>query len=342
MGRPAAARTLAAMATATVLATVVAAPDVAGAQVACPDTSTLDVPGAEYQQVVCLEDLTTRSNPRTDTGASTGAGTRESGSLHSEHTDHVDAPVPGLQIEGWFPDSCDHYQPETNDFMPACDDGMRHNGQFVIRIPNDWDGVHLVVGGTPGLRTQFASDIILSDRVLAKGWAYVSQDKGNTGLNFFRAGDDETGGSRTSWIPGRAVEQWATMMALAADAAVGALQQSHGRSPALTYAAGISNGGYQTRLALERYPDLFDGGVDWEGTLFTPDGPNLYTYIPPILQAYPAARAGDGDAYRKLVHEGRLPPDSEPVWDHHYSIYYGTVASTYRPVVDPEYTNGVA
>ena len=33
---------------------------------------------------------------------------------------------------------------------------------------------------------------------------------------------------------------------------------------------GISNGGYLTRWQLEKRPDLYDGGVDWEGTLFTP------------------------------------------------------------------------
>ena len=34
---------------------------------------------------------------------------------------------------------------------------------------------------------------------------------------------------------------------------------------------GISNGGYLTRWQLENRPDLYDGGVDWEGTLFDSD-----------------------------------------------------------------------
>ena len=44
--------------------------------------------------------------------------------------------------------------------------------------------------------------------------------------------------------------------------------------------AGISNGGYLTRWQLENRPDLYDGGLDWEGTLFRADGPNLFTYLP--------------------------------------------------------------
>jgi putative cell wall-binding protein len=309
---------------------------------ACPDLSALTIPGAEFSQAVCLEDLTTLSNPRTDTGAATGAGTRGSGSIHSKLTRFPQEPVPGVQIEGWFPDSCDHYAVENNSFMPRCSNGLRRNGQFVIRVPNGWDGQHLVVAGTPGVRTQFSSDIIISDFVLARGWAYASQDKGNTGLNFFRAGDEETGGSRTQWIPAKATAQWAERMRLAALAAQGALSQLHGREADLTYATGISNGGHQTRLALEQFPDLFDGGVDWEGTLLIPEAPNLFTYLPPALNAYPAYKLGSDDAYEQIVHEGRMPPDSEPIWDNHWSIYWGLVQSTYRPLFDPEYTNYVA
>jgi len=318
-------------------------PDRAQAQEpGCPDLTELQVPGAEFFEAVCLDDLTTLSNPRTDTGGATGAGTRGNGTLHSSKTQLTTEPVPGVQIDGWFPDSCDRYAPENNTFLPACNGAFRHNGQFVLRIPNDWDGEHLVVGGTPGLRTQYASDIILSDFVLARGWAYASQDKGNTGLNFFRSGDDETGGSLATWIPGRAIEQWAPSMESTALAAEGVLEQLHGRAPSLTYAAGISNGGHQTRLALERYPETFDGGIDWEGTLLTPEEPNLFTYLPPLLANYPEYRAGSGSAYDAMVHEGRVPPDSQPIWDNHWSIYWGLVQSTYRPVYDPEYTQYVA
>ena len=41
--------------------------------------------------------------------------------------------------------------------------------------------------------------------------------------------------------------------------------------PAHTYAVGTSNGGYQVRRAMEEAPNLFDGGVDWEGTYVDAD-----------------------------------------------------------------------
>jgi hypothetical protein len=174
-------RMLMAVVLALVGALVAAPPSMAQEEPDCPALDAIGVPGAEYQQAVCLEDLTTLGNERTDTGGSTGAGTRSGGSLHSGFTVHPDQPVPGVQIEGWFPDSCDRYAPENNAFVPACPTGMRHNSQFVIRIPNDWDGQTLVVAGTPGIHTQFSSDIVISDRALVRGWAYASQDKGNTG-----------------------------------------------------------------------------------------------------------------------------------------------------------------
>ena len=70
-----------------------------------------------------------------------------------------------------------------------------------------------------------------------------------------------------------------------------------GAAPGRMYVAGISNGGYLARWQLENRPDLYDGGLDWEGSLFRADGPNLLTYLPTALKNYPAY-AATGDAGR--------------------------------------------
>lgn len=143
------------------------------------DLAAIEVEGAEFSQARCLPDLSTAGN----TFRTTGGGSRENPTLHSELTEFPPGAVPGLQVEGWFPDSCDRYEPEAAiAFMPTCDNGLRHNGQFVLRIPDAWDGTHLVVAGAPGIRDQYAQDPILSDWVLARGWAYIAHDRGRPEL----------------------------------------------------------------------------------------------------------------------------------------------------------------
>ena len=50
---------------------------------------------------------------------------------------------------------------------------------------------------------------------------------------------------------------------------------------------GTSNGGYQVRRAMDEAPDLFDGGVDWEGTFIDPSGPNILIDLPPAIKNFP-------------------------------------------------------
>ena len=59
-----------------------------------------------------------------------------------------------------------------------------HQGRFLLRLPKEWNG-KLVVGGASGTRSEFNGDLVISDFVLQKGYAYASQNKGT--LNF-RAG----------------------------------------------------------------------------------------------------------------------------------------------------------
>src|SRR5262249_33584362 len=186
-----------------------------------------------------------------------------SAELQSKSSTPPTPPVRGLQIDGYFPDACNAFQAEPalvakdgSPFIPGCTPppvlgqtcllGCHHDGQFVLRIPDSWDG-HLLSAGTPGIRDAFASDFILSDYALEKRWAYVSQDKGNMGANFFRSGTDESGTAGTPWVPGAAIREWTVRMRQATRAAralLTALAHEYGlKGVTRSYIAGISNGG---------------------------------------------------------------------------------------------------
>jgi predicted esterase len=195
-----------------------------------------------------------------------------------------------------------------------------------MRFPNDWNG-KLVITGAPGVRGQYALDFIFSDWLLARGYAFASTDKGNTGVNFFRDGTQ----------PGDAVAEWHERVEELTRATKGTVEQRYGREPSRTYITGISNGGYLTRYALENTPELYDGGVDWEGTLFRQDGPNLFTYLPSALRNYPGeCQLGDEAACRRMIRAG-FQPGSRFLWDEHYAEYWDLTQRIYREEFDPEY-----
>ncbi|GAA3422620.1 hypothetical protein [Streptosporangium vulgare] len=104
-----------------------------------------------------------------------------------------------------------------------------------------------------------------------------------------------------------------TQVAIAAKAVVA---QRYGRLPKRTYAAGISNGGYLVRWQLENRAWLYDGGIDWEGTLWRVKGDNLVNYLPPALRAYPA---GDTQG----MYDAGFARGSEFLWPFHYQYYWG-------------------
>lgn len=132
---------------AAVLALAAAAAHAQLASTPCANIGALAVPGAEKQDKVCLADLTTKylvAVNRTD--ASDWA------TLHSQATRNPPGAVPGIQIDGYFPDTS-----TTNGYF-----GWFHDSQFVIRLPDNWNG-KLVVTGAPGVRRQYANDYLLSD-----------------------------------------------------------------------------------------------------------------------------------------------------------------------------------
>ncbi|GGP93599.1 tannase/feruloyl esterase family alpha/beta hydrolase [Streptomyces roseolilacinus] len=296
-------------ATATASTTATATPGGGGH---CARLAQVRVPGAEHQRAACLDELTT-------------AGTVASG-----HTDTADwagltpkdlavpSGVPGIQIDGYFPDSS-----TTN-----TNHGWNHDAQFVVRLPDRWNG-GLVVAGTPGNREQYANDRAIADWVLARGYAYAATDKGNTGLAFHRDGK----------APGDAVAEWNHRFTQLTRAARAAVAQRYLRPPSRTLATGMSNGGYLVRWQLENRPELYDGGVDWEGTLWRPDGPTLLHFLPGALRDHPVYAAGGADAERarNSLHAAGFPAGSEFLWPFHHRVYWDLTQRVYREEFDPGY-----
>ncbi|WP_199754939.1 tannase/feruloyl esterase family alpha/beta hydrolase [Amycolatopsis sp. WAC 04197] len=268
------------------------------------------VPGAATQRLSCLDDLTTTGTLATGhTVQSDWAGLTSAG---------FPAPkgVPGIQIDGYFPDS------STSNTAH----GWNHDAQFVLRLPDRWNG-GLVVSGSPGVRRQYANDRAIGDQVLAAGYAFAATDKGNTGADF------HTDGRR----PGDAIAEWNSRVTQLTIAAKAAVAHRYGRPPSRTLAAGMSNGGYLVRWQLENRPWLYDGGIDWEGTLWHEDGPNLFTFLPPAIKAYPAYAAGSAQAHQEILDAG-FAPGSEFLWKYHNDVYWGLTQRIYQAEFDPSFT----
>ncbi|WP_425425610.1 tannase/feruloyl esterase family alpha/beta hydrolase [Amycolatopsis marina] len=278
----------------------------------CSAAQRLHVPRAEHRTVACLRDLTT------------------AGTIRSGHTDPADwagltqdalpvpPPVPGIQVDGYFRD----------DSATNTNHGWQHDAQFVLRLPERWNG-GLVVSGSPGNREQYANDRVISDWVLARGYAFAATDKGNTGLRFFTDGDR----------PGDAIAEWNHRVTELTRAARAVVAQRYHRPPARTLMTGLSNGGYLVRWQLENRPELYDGGVDWEGTLWTEEGPNLVDFLPPALRAYPRYADGGADAdeaHADLVAAG-FPVGSEFLWPFHHQYYWDLTQRIYREEIDPAF-----
>ena len=276
----------------------------------CARQSKVSVPGAQVQKVACLGDLTTAGTVASGhTNANDWAGLHAAGTVNPTG-------VPGIQVDGYFPDTS-----TTN-----ANNGWNHDSQFVLRIPDHWNG-GLVVSGAPGVRGQYANDFIISDWVLSKGYAFASTDKGNTGTAFYRDGS----------APGGSIREWNSRVTQLTVAAKTTLRKVYTKSPKRTWMVGISNGGYLTRWQLENRPDLYDGGVDWEGTLFRAEGPNLLTYLPTALKNYPKyAATGDQAAHDAMIAAGFVP-GSEFLWAFHYSYYWDLTQRIYREELDPQW-----
>jgi hypothetical protein len=234
--------------------------------------------------------------------------------------------------------------------------------RIVIRLPDDWNG-RMVVAGASGTRSEYNGDFAWSDYVVQKGYAYVSQNKGVYNL-FITAlppvllpsppSDplscrlNPASGIYVHFYdndPGQEFTRWNQFMLEATVIGRTALGFRYGRPPARTYAVGTSNGGYQVRRAIETAPDLFDGGVDWEGTFVDAVAPNLLSTLPVGILNYPdyvtSGFSVAGTAAKNMRDAG-YPPDipgtaTPSLWGNYYNEFWEVTQCQWQKRLDPAY-----
>ena len=242
--------------------------------------------------------------------------------------------VPGIQLDGRIADD------------------PTGEARILFRLPNQWNG-KLVVAGASGTRSEFNGDFAWSDYVLQQGYAYVSQNKGV--LNFYLTTAADPLGCRLNpssavYVhfydndPGQPFTRWTDYMIEATRIGKNAVTANYGQSPSRTYAVGTSNGGYQVRRALEAAPELFDGGVDWEGTYIDPVAPNLLSALPPAILNFPdyvnSGYDQNSTAAENIVLAG-YPPDivSGPnsLWGLYWAQFWEVTLCQWQKRLDPSY-----
>ena len=251
--------------------------------------------------------------------------------------------VPGIQVQARIP---------TDPLGEA---------RILIRMPDGWNG-KLVVAGASGTRSEFNGDFAWSDYVVQKGYAYVSQNKGIYNL-FVSAAADPLGCrlNPASKVfvhfydddPAAVFTRWNEVMLVATKIGRSALEIRYGRRPARTYAVGTSNGGYQVRRAMETAPELFDGGVDWEGTFVDPVAPDILSTLPPAILNYPdyvASGFDAGSTAAKNIRGAGYPPDltvtsagaTTSLWGLYWTQFWEVTQCQWQKRLDPAYDTYVS
>jgi hypothetical protein len=224
--------------------------------------------------------------------------------------------------------------------------------RILLRLPNGWNG-RLVVAGASGTRSEFNGDFAWSDYVVQKGYAYASQNKGV--LNLYLTTSTDPLGCRLNPVstvfvhfydtdPGQPFTRWREFIIDAARLARVALKAHYGRPPRFTFAVGTSNGGYQVRRAIETAPDLFDGGVDWEGTFVDSVAQNLLTDLPAAILNFPDYAASGFDANStaaKNIRAAGYPPDlvsgTISLWGLYWAQFWEVTQCQWQKRLDPTY-----
>jgi len=314
---------------------------------------------ADTQEVQCVQsaDLTT-ANPDTTPQDNSRPGLPPSAFTPRTDAQAVspDAPnrtpitraVPGVQITGAMADDTD--------------------ARWVLRIPEGWNG-GIVVGVPGGLRSEFMGDYIFSDFVVQEGYAYASTNKGT--LNFFFTEpltdalacrlSPPPAATSAAFVhfyiaePKDTIVEWFRRTREATELAHLAVAAYKERAAERTYLMGISNGGHVVRRLLAEAPELYDGGIDWEGVYWAPGGPHILIDLPAALRPYrDYAFSGfnpANPAHQAIVSAG-YPPDIRanpptpantfsPVvgslYETHANNYWDVTACVFARELDPAY-----
>jgi hypothetical protein len=254
-----------------------------------------------------------------------------------DHRTPIAGPVPGVQIEARIAED------------------PQGQARVLLRLPDNWNG-RLVVAGAAGTRSEFNGDFAWSDYVVQERYAYVSQNKGT--LNLKASDGTDSAACRLNPSvpllfhffdddPGMLFTRWAKFMAHAARLGRAAVRFHYGREAQYTYAVGTSNGGYQVRRAVESYPELFDGGVDWEGTFVQANMPNLLSTLPAAILNFPdyaAAGFEPNSTAAKNIRAAGYPPDlmsqdgkTTSLWGLNYLQYWEVTMCQWQKRLDPTY-----
>lgn len=326
----------------------------AHAKLTCADV--LKALSRELADATCFEstDLTTKNplttppdnlfpdlsfTPRTDRGVISPRGNPAE---QNKPNTAITIEVPGLQIQARI-----------------ASDPLKQ-ARFLLRLPRDWNG-RLVVAGASGTRSEFNGDFAWSDYVVQKGYAYASQNKGVLNLQFTAPTDplgcrlNPDSGVFVRFFandPGQVFTRWAQFMIKAGELAREGVKAAYGPPPRYTYAVGTSNGGYQVRRAIEEAPQLFDGGVDWEGTFVDEHAPNLLTDLPAAVLNFPdyrnAGASGATSTAAKNIVAAGYPPDiasdivtlpltPTTLWTRNWAQFWEVTLCQWQKRLDPTY-----
>lgn len=251
----------------------------------------------------------------------------------------ITSAVPGIQVSGSF-----------------ADDPTRE-ARFVVRLPETWNG-RLVVAGASGTRSEYNGDFSWSDYVLQKGYAYASQNKGVLNLKIVSLSSTtppatdpapcRLNPASSVWVhffdddPDKPFTQWTQYIISAAKLAQVAVKANYNHYPTRTYAVGTSNGGYQVRRAMEEAPDVFDGGVDWEGTFIGANGPNILIDLPPAIRNFPdyvASGFNPNSQAAMNIKSAGYPPDlisgTASLWAFYWAQFWEVTQCQWQKRFDP-------